>query len=483
MFYKSQKSEVDTLLRARYPLIYIISYEEERIIRDIHEIEGKRKNIHYWTVTGGLKRENGTITGNTESPLEILNHILNYRSDGNSIFILLDFHIYFKDPYVQSAIKNLSRILRQTDNNIIFISPVLDLPVEIDKDIKTLEYNLPSYEDIEHLFHHTFKGKHNISEDENTIKHFITSCRGLTMKEIERVIEKTFIAGHGKHLSINSIIDEKKQIIRKTELLEFYTDTEGFEYTGGLENLKKWLLKRGKVFQRKNLITDQPKGVILIGPAGCGKSLIAKGLAREWSMPLIKLDTGRLFSPLMGSSEENLRKAILTVEATCPAILWIDNADRGFHGVNKSTDSGVSARLFGSFINWLQDKSSPVFVIATANNPFNLPTEFLRKGRFDEIFFLDLPDMEERKKILKIYTASVFMSDKELETLAGNSKNLSGYEIKKAIISSLYDSYEEGKTLSYQTILKNLHNTTPYVSIEETARLREWAKNNARKAT
>ncbi len=481
MFYKSQKSEIDTLLRARYPLIYIISYEEERIIRDIHEIEGKRKNIYYWTITGGLKSGKGNITGNRENPLEILNYILNYRSDGNSIFILLDFHIYFKDPSVQSAIKNLSHRLKQTDNNIIFISPVLDLPVEIDKDIKTIEYNLPSYEDIEKLFHQIFTGRNIVSEEDN--KNFITSCRGLTIKEIERVMEKTFVLGEGKNLSIDSIIDEKKQIIRKTELLEFCTETEGFEYTGGLEKLKKWLLKRGKVFQKKDFITDQPKGVILIGPAGCGKSLIAKGLAVEWSLPLIKLDTGRLFSPLMGSSEENLRKAIITVEATCPAILWIDNADRGFYGVKKSTDSGVSSRLFGSFINWLQEKSSPVFVIATANSPFNLPPEFLRKGRFDEIFFLDLPDTEERKEIFKIYTASVSVSEEELETLACNSKNLSGYEIKKAVVSSLYDACEEGNTLSYKTILKNLNNITPYVLLEESNRLREWAKNNARKAS
>ncbi len=480
MLYKSQEAEVDILLRARYPLIYIISYEEERIIRDIHKIAGKRKNIYYWTVTGGLKREKGNITGNTESPLEVLNYILNYRADGNSIFILLDFHIYFKDPCVQSAIKNLSRILRQTDNNIIFISPVMDLPLEIDKDIKTLTYNLPSYEDIEKLFHQIFTGRDIIFEEDR--QNFITSCRGLTIKEIERVMEKTFVLGHGKNLSVNAIIDEKKQIIRKTELLEFCTETEGFEYTGGLEKLKKWLLKRGKVFQKKNFIKDQPKGVILIGPTGCGKSLITKGLAREWSMPLIKLDTGRLFSPLMGSSEENLRKAIITVEATCPAILWIDNADRGFYGINKSTDGGVSTRLFGSFITWLQDKSSPVFVIATANNPFNLPPEFLRKGRFDEIFFLDIPDMEERKKIFKIYTTGVSVSDEELETLAYHSKNLSGYEIKKAVVSSLYDACEEGKTLNYKTILKNLHNITPYVLIEESGRLREWAKNNARKA-
>lgn len=483
MLYKSRKSEVDILLRARYPLIYIISYEEERIITNIHDIAGKRKNIHCWTVTEGLKRENGKITGTEKSPLEILNYILNYRAGGNSIFILLDFHIYFKDPSVQSAIKNLSRTLRQTDNNIIFISPLLDLPVEIDKDIKTMDYDLPSYEDIEKLLHHAFTARNIISEEENIIKNFITSCRGLTMKEIERVIEKTFILGHGKNLSINSIIDEKKQIIRKTELLEFYTETEGFEHTGGLEKLKKWLLKRGKVFQKKDFITDRPEGVILIGPAGCGKSLIAKGLAREWSVPLIKLDTGRLFSPLMGSSEENLRKAIITAEATCPAILWIDNADRGFYGVNRSTDSGVTARLFGSFINWLQEKSSPVFVVATAKSPFNLPPEFLRKGRFDEIFFLDLPDTEERKKIFKIYTASVFMSDKELETLACNSKNFSGYDIKKAVISSLYDSYEQGETLNYKIILKNLQNMIPDISPEETLKIREWAKNNARKAS
>jgi len=479
-------SEVETLIRARYVLIYIVTYEEERVIRKMQNFSLSERKFYYWTLSRGLLSSEGENMAGTSKPVDILTFIDNYKKDGKSIFFLMDFHPFLKDPTIQSQIKNLAIKLRETSNNIIFISPLLALPVELEKIIRVLDYPLPDTEEIEELLQRLFSLR--LSGEIPYRDIFIDACRGLTLRETERVMERIFsLQNKPDGSSIKEILEEKRQIIRKTSLLEFYLPEENFEHIGGLLKLKNWLKKRGKAFTsiREGFSLDNPRGVLLLGVPGCGKSLVAKALSGEWKRPLLKLDTGRLFSPLMGSSEENLRKAINTTEAMAPAILWLDNIDRGFCGVQKSTDSGVSARIFGSFINWLQEKSSLVFVIATAGNIFDLPPEFLRKGRFDEIFFIDLPQYEERRKIFEIYTDKWPLSGHDLDLLGRNSNGFSGFEIKKSIISALYDSYEREEELSSRIILENMKTVVPLSDFLKghISFMREWAERNGRSAS
>jgi len=395
------KTEVETLLRARYSIIYVITCEEERVIEEFKEISTSYEaKLLIWSLTSGLRSIAGKASG-LYRPEDILNYIYNYPEDEKTIFLLLDFHPYLNNPSIQSYIKNLSRKLRNTRSNLILVSPVMEIPAEIKKEIKIIEYPLPDYKTIEETVGRIFSLKNMPLPEEKVKKKLINSCKGLTLKEIEKVLSRSF---QEKDMSLYKIINrEKKQIVRKNGLMDFYSPSIKFSHLGGFKRLKEWLLKRGLAFVTDKKI-DLPRGILLLGIPGCGKSLLAEALSGEWNMPLLKLDTGRLFSPLMGSSEANLRRAILLTESVAPVILWVDNVDRGFSGVKRSTDSGVSKRIFGTFINWLQERSSPVFVLATANSISGLPPEFLRKGRFDEIFFIDLPGLLERKEIFKIMT-------------------------------------------------------------------------------
>ena len=416
------------------------------------------------------------------NPEEILNHISNYSKDNKTVFLLLDFHHYLNNSIIQSHIKNLSQKLKFSSNSIILISPVFQCPKELEKEIKIIDYSLPGFNDIKKEVEEIFSLNAIPMADKNTQKLIINNCKGLTLRETKRAILRAF--EEKEKLPAEVIMNEKKQIIRKTGLLEFYPPSIDFRHIGGLKKLKKWLRIRGKIFFLEDR-RDLPGGVILIGVAGCGKSLIAKALSREWNMPLLRLDTGSLFSPLMGSSEANLQKVIKLTESIAPAVLWIDNVDRGFSGVKRSTDSGVSTRIFGTFINWLQEKGAPVFVLATASNISDLPPEFLRKGRFDEIFFIDLPNGEARKEIFKILTEKFCnLSYEELEMLSSITRGFSAFEIKKVINCALYDSYEKEEALSSRIISINIGKISPLSGFlkNQIKAIREWAKIRARPA-
>jgi len=284
---------------------------------------------------------------------------------------------------------------------------------------------------------------------------------------------------------------EKQQIIRKSGLLEFYASDERLGNVGGLETLKEWLRKRVRAFgedARKFGLPD-PKGILLVGVQGCGKSLIAKSVANSWRLPLLRLDVGRLFSSLVGSSEENLRNAIKVAESIAPVVLWVDEIEKGFSGVGSSdrSDAGTAARVFGSFITWLQEKDVPVFVIATANDVSKLPPELVRKGRFDEIFFVDLPDSQERADIWQIHLTKRNRDPQQfdLRSLAMASEGLSGAEIEQAIIAGLYEAFDQNRPLEMGDLLDVLQDTVPLSQMmrEQINGLREWAKQRARPAT
>ena len=287
------------------------------------------------------------------------------------------------------------------------------------------------------------------------------------------------------------ILDEKRQVIRKSGLLEYYPVQEGLRQIGGLDYLKYWLGRRAPAFSEaaRRFGLPEPKGLLLLGVQGCGKSLTAKAVAAQWHLPLLRLDVGRIFSGLVGSSEENLRKAIRVAESVAPAVLWIDEIEKGLSGIASSgmTDSGVTARVFGTLLTWLQEKTAPVFVIATANRIEALPPELLRKGRFDEIFFVDLPTPEERQEIFDIHLRRRGRDPArfDLSELTRLSPGFSGAEIEQAVVEGLYHAFADGKELEQAHLVGAISETMPLATTmkEEIARLREWARTRTRPAS
>jgi len=320
----------------------------------------------------------------------------------------------------------------------------------------------------------------------------IKAAQGLTLAEAENAFAKA-IAADGKldKDDIGLVLDEKRQVIRKSGLLEYYPTEERLANVGGLENLKAWLTRRTAAFGEaaRKFGLPEPKGMLLLGVQGCGKSLTAKAIAATWRLPLLRLDMGRIFSGLVGSSEENLRRAIRVAEGVAPAVLWIDEIEKALSGVASSgqSDGGVTARVFGTLLTWLQEKTAPVFVVATANRIDLLPPELLRKGRFDEIFFIDLPAAPERREIFGIHVARRGRKPEayDLGRLAELSEGFSGAEIEQAVVAGLYLAFGEQQELSQQHLEQSLRESVPLAATmrEEIGKLRDWSRTRTRPAS
>jgi SpoVK/Ycf46/Vps4 family AAA+-type ATPase len=335
-----------------------------------------------------------------------------------------------------------------------------------------------------------------LTADEKT--QLVRAALGLTLQEAENAFCRAIVQTRGLDKSAISVIyEEKNQVVRKTGVLEFVKSDLRIDDIGGLENLKNWLIKRNNTWQEKAKMYNlpAPKGVLITGVPGCGKSLTAKAMSTIWGLPLLKLDMGKIFGGIVGSSEENMRKAIATAEAVAPSILWVDEIEKGFAGTQSDGDSGTSARVFGTFLTWMQDKTAPVFVIATSNDISRLPPELLRKGRFDEIFFVDLPTTREREKIFQVHlkkrTAGsqiphqVTAEAAVCAELAAAAEGFSGAEIEQAVIAALYDAFYADRGLTQADVLRSIRDTVPLAVTqrEQLTALRSWAEKRAVLAT
>lgn len=500
--------EIGYLIRASYPIIYIQSWEEERVVKALNEINVYHlkhpKKVIFWSATEGMMGPKMGLTKDVRDPLRALDFIYDYREE--AIFVVKDFHHYMQDPAVIRKLRDLAQLMagrsphteghrNSGKKTLILLSPVLKIPTELEKDVAVVDYNLPSAEALDAILEGVLaqvdKDKVDLSnlEQPGEREKIVEAALGLTENEAENVFAKSII--QEERLDIDVILSEKEQIIRKSGVLEFYHARERFSDIGGLEELKAWLSKRKRAFTReaRDFCLPQPKGMLLIGVPGCGKSLTAKAVGDLWKRPLLRFDVGKVFAGLVGSSEENMRKAIRTAEAVAPSVLWLDELEKGFSGTQSSSfsDAGTTARVFGSFVTWLQEKTTPVFVIATANNINLLPPELLRKGRFDEIFFVNLPSPKEREEIFRIHLQK---RNREAETfdiagLAMVSEGFSGSEIEQAIISALYDAFDAGRELKTEDIYNSLGETVPLSQTmeEDINALREWAKTRARWAS
>lgn len=502
----SAQEELEVLIRARYPVIYVISWEEERVERCLREIAEKReKNLFVWTVTQGIVKsgvepqQTKVGGGNTADPLAALDAVIQQVQP--AIYLFKDFHRFTVDDRcnltVIRRLRDVAYHLRDTYKSLVIVAPSLKISQELAKDVTVVEFGLPRVEDFNQLLDRIIDDVKDtpqvqINLDSDARERLLHAAGGLTLKEAENVFAKTLVLnGKLDANDVSVIFSEKQQIIKKSGLLEYYEATEDFGNVAGLDNLKQWLTKRRIAFSDRatRFGLSPPRGVMLLGVQGCGKSLCAKAVASLWNVPLLRFDVGQMFSSLVGSSEENVRRAIQTAESVAPVILWIDEIDKALAGsaASAGSDGGTSTRVFGTILTWLSEKSSPVFVICTANEIAHLPPELLRKGRLDEIFFVDLPTENERMEILRIHLKkrSRDPAKFDLVALARASEGFSGAEIEEAIISALFDAFSGQVELSTELIQKNLAETVPLSKTmnEEMSRLRSWTSGRARPAS
>lgn len=494
--------EIEVLIRARYPVIYVVTWEESRLEDAIAEIAAKReKRVLTWSTCRGVvahgvsPQSRQSIDEKTRDPVNALDLVMEYVDP--AVFVFKDFHPFFSDPAVARKVREVALYLKNSYKTLILVSPTLRLPMELEKEVCVVDFGLPGPEEIGELLDRTIEEMNknaglNIKLAGPQKGAIVNAALGLTINEAENVFAKTLVQTGGlSEKDISIILSEKEQIIRKSGMLEYYRATEAFDNVGGMAQLKDWLRKRSSAFtaEARKFGLPAPKGVLLIGVQGCGKSLCAKALASQWRVPLLRLDLGRVFSSLVGSSEENVRQAIQVAESVAPTILWVDEIEKAFSGTQSSSfsDAGTTSRVFGTFITWLQEKTSAVFVIATANNITQLPPELLRKGRFDDLFFVDLPDRDERAEIFRIHIAkrSRKPDDFDLKQLATASDGFSGAEIEEAVVAALFDVFDKGQELNTDAVLASINATVPLSRTmkEEIDGLREWARDRARPAS
>ena len=491
--------DIEHLMRARYPLIYILSSEEKRVEKSIADVLHAREReksyktkIYTWSITEGV-RLGKEPQGDSKDPLKALRFVVEAKHDERAVFILRDLHAYLKNPEVVRLLRDIGRKLKEELKTVFLISPLLAIPPELDKEVAVVEYPLPELAEIDAIFDRVSRNTGAKIPSGQEREHVVEAALGLTADEAEGVFAKSLVQTGGA-FDIDVILSEKERIVRKSGVLEFFRTHQKMDDIGGLDVLKGWLRKRQSAFseEARQFGLPRPKGILMIGIPGGGKSLTAKAVGAAWRLPLLRLDVGKIFAGIVGSSEENMRRAIQMAEAVAPSILWVDELEKGFSGTGSSnnSDAGTAARVFGSFITWLQEKTSPVFVIATANNVDELPPEMMRKGRFDEIFFVDLPSLPEREEIAAIHLRRRGRdpSDFNLEQIAEKSEGMTGAEIEQAIVSALFDEYDlRGKAgvLTTEGVLHSLQETVPLSRTmkEKIAALRNWCKTRARPAS
>jgi ATP-dependent 26S proteasome regulatory subunit len=487
--------EIDVLIRAKYPILYIVSWEEQRVEEALKAICAPlNRSLHTWSITQGMKPPVNRTTGPvkpTSLPGELEALALVHEAPEFTVFVLKDFHPYLKDSRVIRLLRDLAVRIRGKAQTLILLGPSLNLPPELEKDVTVIDYPLPNAEDVNAVLDQVIASvKDNPKVDSSLSPEarelLVKSALGLTLDEIEAAFARSLV--ERKKFDVEVILEEKQQIIRKSGLLEYYPAQNSLGDVGGMELLKEWLDKRTQSFTDKARAfgIPAPKGILLLGVQGCGKSLLAKAVAAEWNLPMLKLDVGRIFGSLVGQSEENIRRAIRTAESVAPCILWADELEKGFAGIQGSgvSDSGTTARVFATFLTWMQDKTAPVFLIATANDVSALPPEMLRKGRFDEIFFVDLPDLDERQQIFKIHLSKRKRdpANYDLGKLADATKGFSGAEIEQVVVGALFSAFDEERELSEEDLITEAKSVVPLSVMmrEDIEELRTWAELRTR---
>lgn len=492
------REELGVLIQAEYPIIYVVTHEEDRAQQEVYHLseqEPSPRRVFVWTVTHGfieLGESRNSANHSTVSPEAAIEWVVRQREEG--LYIFKDLHPFIEAPAVTRGLRDAIASFKQQSlrKNIILLSPLAKVPEELATELVVLDFPLPDLSAIGQVLE-TQLAQQSVPRLTKTTKEKLTKAAlGLTRDEAEKVYRKAHVMrGHLTEKELDVVLSEKKQLIRRNGILEYIEDDATLDSVGGLDELKRWLCQRSNAFSERarEYGLPQPKGMLILGVPGCGKSLIAKTTSQLWGLPLLRLDLGRVYDgSMVGRSEANLRNALKTAESISPAILFIDELDKAFAGSSGSSDSdgGTSSRIFGSFLTWMQEKTSPVFVMATANRIERLPSEFLRKGRFDEIFFVDLPTPDERSEIFKIHLRK---RDRDLDRfdtnqLAKVSDGFSGAEIEQALISAMYEAFAQDREFTQLDIIASIKSTLPLsrTMSEQVAAVRDWARQRARPA-
>lgn len=494
------KNSLSTYIKASIPVLAVATYEWQRLHGFCVGVAKENSlNLYRWSsVTGRSKwdDENKIFAIDADDmtdPIDILEWF-NKPEQKKCILLLEDFQPYMTSENFQVVryIREITRINSELKKTLIIQTPFMVNIRELEKEVPILELELPKEAVLTTIFENVVEDLNYYSKpsSDSDIKDIVSASLGMSSVEAEWTYKK-IIAEKDRltRSEIPLIVNEKEQIIKKEGILEYFHPEGDFNQVGGMENLKEWLEQRGTAFSSdaKDFGLTSPKGVMLLGVPGCGKSLIAKTIANEWELPLLKFDLGKVFGGIVGESESNIRKALSLAETIAPSILWIDEIEKGLSGLGSNGDSGTSSRVFGNLLTWMQEKKSEVFVIATANNIEQLPPELLRKGRFDEIFFVDLPGPEERKDIFKIHIEKRDrnINNFHLKELVETAKGFSGAEIEEAVNEGLHIAYSKKKELDNDTIKQAMEKTYPLSkTMSQTIEsLRKWAKVRARFAS
>ncbi|MFP4123034.1 AAA family ATPase [Coleofasciculus sp.] len=480
----SFNDQFELLLRARYPLIYIPTLEEERAevaIAQAAQRLGERA-VYLWDFVDGYQGNPNDQGFGRRNPLQALEFVEKIPPNAPSIFILRDFHRFLDDISVSRKLKNLARLLKSQPKNIVIVTPQVAIPSDLTEVLTVQEFPLPDVGEIKAEISRLVAATSQSLSDK-VLDELVRSCQGLSLERIRRVLARAIAAqGQIQPDDVEMVLEEKRQSIRQTQILDYYPTSERISDIGGLDNLKDWLLRRGGAFteRARQYGLPHPRGLLLVGIQGTGKSLTAKAIAHHWHLPLLRLDVGRLFGGLVGESESRTRQMIQLAEALAPCILWIDEIDKAFAGVESKGDSGTASRVFGTFINWLAEKKSPVFVVATANNIQALPPEMLRKGRFDEIFFVGLPSQAERQAIFELHLGRLRphnLKNYDLERLAYETPDFSGAEIEQTLIEAMHIGFSQNRDFTTDDILEAASQIVPLARTaqEQIQFLKDWA--------
>jgi ATPase family associated with various cellular activities (AAA) len=429
---------------------------------------------------------------NTADPVQALANMESMTLE--AVFILKDFHRHLDNAVVVRRLRDVGQKFATNRRTVVLTSPSIDMPAELASLVEYLDLPLPDQTRLRQIVEQAFKRLSKtytlqVKLEGTGIDAIAKNLRGLTEEESDRAITQALVTRYGLFPeTVTDVLAAKKELLRHSGMLEFIDATENMAGVGGLENLKQWLSQRRGAWEEgaREFGLEPPRGMIILGVQGCGKSLCARAVAGEWKLPLVKFDTAAIYDKFVGETEKRIQKVFKVAEQLAPCVLWIDELEKVFAGSgadSASADAGVSSRLLASFLSWMQDRKSPVFVAATCNNVTVLPPELIRKGRFDELFFVDLPNQSERKQIFAIQLGrrKRDSANFDLDAVAAAARGYSGAEVDAAVQGAMYAAYSRKTDVSTQALLDALKATVPLSTTraEEIAALRNWAEKRA----
>lgn len=488
-------NKINSYIDAGFPIIYINSFEETKVDGIISSVMGGREGLE-WNGSQGFCRfkNKSTLIPDIDLPSTLKQLCSDIDELDRKFLVIKDAHLYFENPTVITCLKTIAwKIVQGLDTIVIIVSSILKFPKELEKFITIVETEYPNQNEIRVQIR-KFSKEQKVPITDKLLEDMSMAFKGLTEFEIENLLAAALATdGMFTRSDLKLIFDQKQQMIMKSQILEMVPLKEKTEDIGGLENLKNWLEHKSKIFKSINKAIEygvnMPKGVLIAGVPGCGKSLCAKVTAQMFDVPLLRLDMGKIMGKYVGESEENMRKAIALAEAISPCILWIDELEKAFAGVSGNGNE-VTIRLFGTFLTWMQEKISSTFVVATANDITKLPPELMRKGRFDEIFYVGLPNSNERQKIFEIHIKKRRKQDLDnidISSLVSKTEGYSGADVEGVVIDAVENAFIEGsnslKTEHIQNAIKNTHSLSEIMKDSITNLSKEYENRHFKNAS